>query len=226
MSPKRTEDFKAGQRDRIIAAAERCFTTHGYDRTTLREIAREADLSTGAIYTYFRTKAEVLDAFCREHAATEQEALRQALAEASPDGNRFAAAFAAACRLFLTASQEEIRRHERGDVLLWYEATRDRAVADSIQRLLTSWRETALGLLREEQAGGRVRDDLDLEALAAILEALPIGLELYELLGGRRLDWAAVIHTLGSVLQHGVEPAGAIARPPSGTGGVQALPPP
>lgn len=206
MSPKRSDEFKAGRREEVLAAAERCIVAHGYDRTTLREIAREAGLSTGAIYTYFRTKAELLDAICRQEAATQQAALRAALAAVPPGRDRFAAAFGAALGPFLTLPPEEIRRRERFDLLLWYEATRDPEVAASIKQLVNSWREMVLQLLHEERAAGRLRDDLDLEALTAILEALPIGLELYQLFGDTRFDWQAVIRTLGAVLQEGVAP--------------------
>src|SRR5690242_13381925 len=64
MSPKRSEEFKADREEEILAAARRCFLAQGYDRTTMREIAAEAGVSTGAIYTYFGTKVEILQALC------------------------------------------------------------------------------------------------------------------------------------------------------------------
>lgn len=213
MSPKRSADFKAGRRDEILAAAERCFATRGYDRTTLREIAAEAGLSTGAIYTYFPTKAAILDALCAEETAAEQERLRETLATLPPGGNRFAAAFDAVLGPYLAMPREERRRHERGDLLLWYEATRDPEVAASMRQLVTSWRDLSTGLLRQEREAGRLRGDLDLDTLAAILVALPIGLTIVELLGDGDLDWRASIETLGAILQSTLTGAGAATDP-------------
>lgn len=215
MSPKRTADFKAGRREAILAAAERCFATRGYDRTTTREIAAEAGLSTGAIYTYFKTKAAILDAICREEAASRQAALREQLAALPPDSKRFTAAFALALGPLLTLSRAEIRRRERSDLLLWYEATRDPEVAASIRQLFTSWRETAARLLEGERASGRLRGDLAPDTLATILVAAPLGLMLCDLLGDADLDWQASLDTLGAILE-GVVTAGATAATATG----------
>ncbi len=206
MSPKRSPDFKADRRGAILAAAERCFTGQGYDRATMREIAREAGVSTGAIYTYFTTKAQILEAICNEQAARQQVEIRAALATPPPDGDRFGAAFRAAFGPLPSLPEAEARRHERADLLLWYEAMRDEEVGATIRRIFGAWRATVLELLREERTAGRLRDDLDLDALAAVLEALPLGLPLLDLLGDGRLDWDATLRTLGAVLQRGLAP--------------------
>lgn len=45
---------------RIIEAAKRVISKSGITGATLREIALEADLSTGAIYHYYKSKEEIL----------------------------------------------------------------------------------------------------------------------------------------------------------------------
>ena len=47
-------------RSRLIEAASRSFAERGYDGTRIAEIAREAGLSSGAIYAHYRSKAELL----------------------------------------------------------------------------------------------------------------------------------------------------------------------
>ena len=122
-----------------MRAARRLFVERGYDRATLREIAREAGVSTGAIYTYFRTKSELLAALCREQAAVQEATLRGALSSAAPGGvNRFAAAFGVALAPFLGASEEESRRRELVNLLFWYEATRDPDVGGEMSGSLLS----------------------------------------------------------------------------------------
>lgn len=49
----------SGTREAILAAAQRQFAEHGYPRTTLRGIAREAGVDTRLVTHYFGTKQEL-----------------------------------------------------------------------------------------------------------------------------------------------------------------------
>lgn len=49
-------------RRRIIAAAMRCVAEVGYSQSTIREIARAADMTSGSLYHYFPNKSELLKA--------------------------------------------------------------------------------------------------------------------------------------------------------------------
>jgi len=62
-------------------------------------------------------------------------------------------------------------------------------------------------ILRQEQAAGRLRESVDHAALANVLIALPIGLEIVELLGDEPHDWAELAHTLSTTLRQGLDPA-------------------
>src|SRR5882762_6924163 len=46
-------------RDRLLEVAQRAFATYGYDATTNKAIAAEAGITTGAIYHYFSSKADL-----------------------------------------------------------------------------------------------------------------------------------------------------------------------
>lgn len=48
------------RRRQIADAAVRLFITHGFEKTTTRQIARAARLSIGSLYEYFATKEDVL----------------------------------------------------------------------------------------------------------------------------------------------------------------------
>lgn len=67
--PKLSEDDMAARRHEIIAAAGRCFARKGIQATTMREIFAEAGMSAGAVYNYFRTKDELIEAGIRESTA-------------------------------------------------------------------------------------------------------------------------------------------------------------
>ncbi len=51
---------KACQKDIVLETARDLILSEGYDCVTVRRIAREAGLTTGAIYSNFRNKAEIL----------------------------------------------------------------------------------------------------------------------------------------------------------------------
>ena len=51
-------------RDRIVRAATRVFAEHGFHRATMQDIVRESGLSVGAIYTYFKSKSDLILAGC------------------------------------------------------------------------------------------------------------------------------------------------------------------
>lgn len=76
---ERKQTAKAEEtRNRILDAALRLFRERGFAETTMREIATEAGVATGAAYYYYRSKEELVLAF---YVRTDQEA-RDAFAQA------------------------------------------------------------------------------------------------------------------------------------------------
>jgi len=64
----RMERKKQEARARILAAAEQLFVVEAsYEQATIREIARRADVSVGAVYLHFKTKADILAALIAAH---------------------------------------------------------------------------------------------------------------------------------------------------------------
>jgi AcrR family transcriptional regulator len=64
--PKVTQEHVAARRRQILSAALRCFARQGFHRATMQDIFREADLSPGAVYSYFRSKDELIAAIIVE----------------------------------------------------------------------------------------------------------------------------------------------------------------
>jgi AcrR family transcriptional regulator len=58
-------------RKQLISAAARVFAERGYEGATIADIARQAGLSTGAIYAHYRSKAELLAEAIRAQSARE-----------------------------------------------------------------------------------------------------------------------------------------------------------
>ncbi len=56
---QRKKREKERRRQQIMVAAKRVFAEKGFTRTTIEDIAREAELSPGTLYLYFKNKDEL-----------------------------------------------------------------------------------------------------------------------------------------------------------------------
>jgi AcrR family transcriptional regulator len=57
--PKISEERRQARRDQILAASWRCFSRRGIHSTSMEDIVREANLSSGAVYLYYKSKDEL-----------------------------------------------------------------------------------------------------------------------------------------------------------------------
>src|SRR5690606_31252012 len=69
-------------RGKLLSAAARLFRDKGFDRTTVRDIAREVGIQSGSIFHHFPTKEDILFAVMVEVIRFNTERLRSALAGA------------------------------------------------------------------------------------------------------------------------------------------------
>ncbi|HEY9541466.1 MAG TPA: TetR/AcrR family transcriptional regulator [Luteimonas sp.] len=79
-SPGRPKDLAKGAA--ILDAAKRMFTEHGFDRTSMDQIASEAGVSKLTVYSHFGDKEALFAAAVKSHCETR---LPDALFEPSPD---------------------------------------------------------------------------------------------------------------------------------------------
>ena len=57
---------EAAKRRQIIDGARRVFLAQGFDAASMGEIAREAGVSKGTLYVYFKSKEELFEAIVEE----------------------------------------------------------------------------------------------------------------------------------------------------------------
>lgn len=96
--PGLRERKKRRTRAALVDAALRLFAERGYDRTTVADIAAEADVSPRTFFAYFRTKDDVLFVDTDDRIAT----FRTVLAQAAP-GDRPIDVLRRACEQILAA---------------------------------------------------------------------------------------------------------------------------
>jgi len=58
--PKISEERRQARRDQILAASWKCFSRRGIQSTSMEDIVREANLSFGAVYLYYKSKDELI----------------------------------------------------------------------------------------------------------------------------------------------------------------------
>jgi len=62
--PKVLPEYLEQRRQQILEGAASCFARRGFHQTTMQDICDEAALSPGAVYRYFRSKEEIIEAMC------------------------------------------------------------------------------------------------------------------------------------------------------------------
>lgn len=152
--------------DRLLAAALAVFERDGYDGARVSEIAREAGLTTGAIYSQYRGKADLL--FQAITARTRQEV--DALLEVASGAEAKAVLATLGERLATRAGSEPSLLI---DVLST--ARRDPDLAALVRSTLERRERTLVDLIERARAAGDVAPDLDAGAIARFCTALAIG---------------------------------------------------
>jgi len=83
-------------RDIILAAARKLFQHNGISRTSMDDIAKEADCSKSTIYVYFKNKDEIINYIVYEHMVL----LRDTLQKCTADHKDIEGSYYAICNSF------------------------------------------------------------------------------------------------------------------------------
>jgi AcrR family transcriptional regulator len=80
-------------RDAVLDTALKLFRKHGFDRTTMREIANEAGMSLGAAYYYFRSKEDIVHAYYERVQELHERALPERWSDSTTLAERLVTTF-------------------------------------------------------------------------------------------------------------------------------------
>ena len=64
--PRLSDQTRAQRRQHILAGAWRCFSENGFHATSMDEVITESGMSSSAVYRYFRSKDELIEATAEE----------------------------------------------------------------------------------------------------------------------------------------------------------------
>lgn len=153
-------------RAQLLDAAARVFEAKGYEGATISLIAREAGVTSGAIYAHYASKAELLVDALRAHSD-------RATADLMPPGrNPDPAAL-----LFTLANRLGTREHEVTALLVeaLLASRRDAELSQVLAGALGQREARMAGLIAQGQEDGVLTDDVSPEAAARFALMLSLG---------------------------------------------------
>jgi AcrR family transcriptional regulator len=196
------EEGRADRRSRIVGAARKLLAEEGYDRVTMKRVAKEAGVAQGLIHYYFSGKDEILLEVLME-ASGEYARETQRLADSMPEGDDLAEAALAATRERVYSMPEWYRlRYE-----LFAMGLRDPQFLPGVAALLDSGREGISATLARISGSGTPESAQHRRALAAVLLSCFDGLALQKLADPEGFDLEAAYETLATMAK------GAIGMP-------------
>jgi AcrR family transcriptional regulator len=191
VTPKVSKEHLDARRRQIIDAAIGCFVRDGFHRATMQDICREAQLSPGAVYRYFSSKDELIEAIAEERHAREAEYMRNA--QALGGGTEGLRALGRAS--FSSLADPDERRRRRLGVQVWAEAARNPAIRKIIMPGIDRGRIVMAQFVREAQERGELAPGLDPDSVARAMLALFQGFILQQA-WDERVDVAAYLETV------------------------------
>jgi AcrR family transcriptional regulator len=158
---------------RLVVAAAQVFAERGYDGAGVQEIARRAGLTTGAIYSRFSGKSELLAEAIRTFARGEFDEL---FAQHAFEGR--------VTDVLNTVGTHLVTRppHAMRAILLeaFVAARRDPEVAAVLREHLTELADRLRGLIDESKDAGLVDEHLDTAAMVHFAHSVGLGFLLFE----------------------------------------------
>ncbi len=154
LPPSTPADRNRKKRELILDSAIKVFARTGYHGSRVSDIAREAGIAYGLVYHYFKNKEEILDTIFEEHWTSFLDAV-EAIADGGGDTEDKLLSIAA---LILNAYRV------RGDWVrvLVFEIQRSSRFSNPEQlRAMGRLFKIVARILREGQAAGQLRSDLD-----------------------------------------------------------------
>lgn len=194
--PKVGQAHRDSQRATILNAAEHCFARNGFHQTTMDDIVKRSRLSKGAVYGYFASKDDLIEALANVRHEAEAAINAAALTMADPVDGLIQLIHCYAREL--TAKRGSDAR--RIQIHSWAEALREPRIRRHVVQGLSHPKATIMELIARGRSTGRLKHDFDAESVARVLIALLQG-SLLQIAWGEQVDVVACARLVERLLQ-------------------------
>jgi len=176
--PKVSQSYLDARRAQILDAAIVCFSRQGFHRASIQDIVTQSKLSPGAIYNYFESKEEIIEAIADDRHDQERRHITEARKEATVPMvlRRIRDSFFGE----LKNPKERLRR--RVSIQLWAEAQRNPRILKLVRHGIDAPRKLLSSILSDAQRRGEISSKIEPDATARFLIAAFHGLVL-------QLEW-------------------------------------
>jgi AcrR family transcriptional regulator len=161
--PKVSEEHAAARREQILTAAQKCFARKGFHTASMNDVFAEAGLSAGAVYSYFKSKDDIIAAMADRAVGLVQPFFDGVLAEdPTPPLTEVLRRFAA---LLQDLAEGPMSVAPQVWAAATYNPDLTSTVATNMRRMRAFWTEIA----SREQKAGRLAPDADPVAVGTVL---------------------------------------------------------
>lgn len=197
--PKVSDAYLDARRAEILDAAFACFARNGFHETTIQDIAREAQLSHGAIYRYFPSKDAIIKASSARDRVAREARFRAAEAGSTPIDvlDRLFSAYIA------RQASPEGRAHRQHRVQVFSEGVRNPAVTAEVRETWADVLSRIAAIVRTGQEHGEIDPGFDPHAVARVLAAAHDGLMIHGALDPA-IDVPACLQVFRALLRRGL----------------------
>lgn len=177
--PRISERRREARRQQILDAALACFSANGFHQTGMADIVKRSGLSHGAVYVYFQSKDDLIEALADDR--HRREAVLNSVAHGPSNPLEALLALLRVYAQWLTDPAGEARR--RVGIHGWAEALRNRRVRASVVEGIDMPRAAIVALIERGQHDGLFKRNLSADAIARLLIAAFQGLVLHKCWG-------------------------------------------
>jgi AcrR family transcriptional regulator len=173
--PKISEEQKVNRRNQIMQAALICAARKGFHQTSMRDICREARLSIGAVYNYYKSKEEILAAITKEGRQAKRLMWKR-ITECQNAKESFRELFR---HIFRAYKSEAFKTYGSIDLETYCEATRNEEIRRIMLDEYDMLTNPLIEIIRNWQRKNEIRGDVDPGYLANYLIALSVGIKIH-----------------------------------------------
>lgn len=149
----------------ILAAAVELFSIHGFEKTSISQLAKTAGIGKGTVYSYFKTKQDLLLAFCEDEIEYIHEQLSQKTNQDAPVLDQLVT-------IFLAEFEYVTRNPEFGRLYMQEMVFPRKLLAEKHKEGENKFFEMIFPILQRGQERGEIRQEIPLLHLCGHFFAL------------------------------------------------------